>query len=308
MRPSASGQHIVAGVDGSDTSLAAARWATVFAERLGLPIHLVHSSPAPGPMPDIALTPAESERRQQAYCAELLDSAVGAVRQWAPGVETRAIADDRAPAAGLLAAAEGAAMIVLGATGAGSVERWILGSTVLRVVTHAQCPVAVWRGDLANPVPDGRPIVVGADGSPISAAATRLAFEWAELLSTRVTAVRTWSDGAAAGDSVPTALQLLGPTAMVVDWDAVARSEAETLSTIIAPYRRDFPGVPVEERSRRGSAARELLRALEDGQLAVVGSKGWGRFRGALLGSTSQNLLHRADRPIVVHRGAETEE
>lgn len=298
----------MAGVDGSDTSLAAARWATVFAERLALPIHLVHSSPAPGPMPDMAVTPAELAQRQRAYRTELLEAAVAAVRQWAPGVETRTIADDRAPAAGLLAAAEGAAMIVLGATGAGSVERWILGSTALRVVTHAQCPVAVWRGDLANPVPDGRPIVVGADGSPISAAATRLAFEWAQLLSTPVTAVRTWSDSTAVGDSVPTAMQLLGPTAMVVDWDAIARAEAETLSTIIAPYRRDFPGVPVEERSRRGSPARELLRALDDGQLAVVGSKGWGRFRGALLGSTGQNLLHRADRPIVVYRGAETAE
>ncbi|MEU4311523.1 universal stress protein [Nocardia sp. NPDC024068] len=305
MWPSASGQYIVAGVDGSDTSLAAARWAAAFAEKLALPIHLVHSSPAPGPMPDIAVTPAELAERHRAYRSDLLESAVESVRQWAPAVETRPFADDRAPASGLIAAAEGAAMIVLGATGAGSVERWILGSTVLRVVTHARCPVVVWRGDPANPGPDGRPIVVGADGSPISAAATRLAFEWAELLTAPVTAVRAWTEGAAAGDSVPTAMQLLGPTAMVMDWDAVARAEAGTLSTIIAPYRKDFPGVPVEERSRRGSAARELLRALDDGQMAVVGSKGWGRFRAALLGSTSQNLLHRADRPIVVHRGAD---
>ncbi|MGW5382329.1 universal stress protein [Nocardia sp. NPDC003963] len=301
----ATATHIVAGIDGSETSLAAARWATVFARELGLPLQLVHSAPAPGPMPDIALTPAELAERHRAYRAELLSTAETALREYAPGVELTTVAKTEAPATGLLEAAEGAALIVLGATGAGSVERWLLGSTALRVANHARCPVAVWRGDTADPAPDDRPIVVGADGSPLSAAATRLAFEWARLLSVPVTAVRVWSDSTAVGDSVPTALALMGPTAMVVDWEAIARAEADTLSKIIAPYRKEFPDVAVEEKSRRGSAARELLRALDDAQLAIVGSKGWGRLRGALMGSTGQNLLHRADRPIVVHRDPE---
>ena len=305
MQAMSAATHIVVGVDGSDTSLAAARWATVFAEKLGLPLQLVHSSPAPGPMPDIALDPTELAERHRAYRAELLSTAETALRRHAPGVELTTLAKTEAPATGILEAAEHAALIVLGATGAGSVERWLLGSTALRVTHSARCPVAVWRGDTANPAPDDRPIVVGADGSPLSAAATRLAFEWARLLSVPVTAVRAWSEGTAIGDSVPTALALMGPTAMVVDRDAIARSESETLSKIVAPFRKDFPDVEVEQRSCRGSAARELLRALDDAQLAIVGSKGWGRLRGALMGSTSQNLLHRADRPIVVHRDHE---
>ncbi|NUS92480.1 MAG: universal stress protein [Nocardia sp.] len=295
-------RYIVVGIDGSETASAAARWATVFAGKLGLPLHLVHSAPAPGPMPDIALDPAELAEMHRAYRAELLSTAERALREYAPGVELTTIAATEAPAAGILAAAEHAAMIVLGATGAGSVERWLLGSTALRVAGSARCPVAVWRGDPAHTDPDDRPIVVGADGSPLSAAATRLAFEWARLLGAPVRAVRAWSDSTAVGDSVPTALALMGPTAMVVDWEAIARSESETLTKIIAPYRKDFPEVAVEERSRRGSAARELLRAADGAQLVIVGSKGWGRIRGALMGSTSQNLLHRADRPVVVFR------
>lgn len=305
MQPSHTGDHIVVGVDGSETSLAAAAWATTFAGALALPIQLVHSSPAPGPLPDIAVTPEELAQRQRAYCTELLSAAETTVRRWAPDVGVRTVAATDAPAAGLLKAAEGAAMIVLGATGAGSVERWILGSTALRVAGQAHCPVAVWRGDPANPLPDDRPIVVGSDGSPVSAAATELAFDWARLLSVPVVPVRSWTDSSAIGASVPTAMQVFGPTAMVIDWEMIARSEAETLATIIAPYRKKYPGVVVEERSRRGSAARELLRALDDAQMVIVGNKGWGRLRGVLLGSTSQNLLHRAERPVVVCRGVD---
>ncbi|WP_280400721.1 universal stress protein [Nocardia carnea] len=305
MQPSRAGDHIVVGVDGSETSLAAAAWATTFAGALALPIHLVHSSPAPGPMPDLAITPEELAQRQRAYCADLLSTAETTVRRWAPDIDVRTMTETEAPADGLLKAAQGAAMIVLGATGAGAVERWILGSTAIRVANQADCPVAVWRGDPANPLPDDRPIVVGSDGSPVSAAATELAFDWARLLSVPVVPVRSWTDSSAVGANVPTAMQVFGPTAMAIDWELIARSEAETLSTIIAPYRKKYPDVVVEERSRRGSAARELLRALDEAQLVVVGNKGWGRLRGALLGSTSQNLLHRADRPVVVCRATD---
>lgn len=306
MQPIPAGNHIVVGIDGSETALAAAEWATAFARELALPLQLVHSSPAPGPMPEIAMTPEELAERYRAYRSELLSTAVTAVHRWAPEVELTTVADSAAPAAGLLKAARGAAMIVLGATGAGAVARWILGSTALRVVDKADCPVAVWRGDPASPAPDDRPIIVGCDGSPMSAGATELAFAWARLFDVPVVPVRTWSDSAAVGDSVPTALQVFGPTAMTVDWDAIARAEAETLSTIIAPYRKKYPDVEVEERSRRGSAVRELLHALDEGQMLIVGHKGHGRLRGALLGSTTQNLLHRAQRPLVVYRGPGT--
>src|SRR5690606_15395883 len=104
---------------------------------LGLPLHLVHSSPATGPIPDVAFSAEELEELQQAYRSDLLNSAETALREWAPEVELKSIADNKAPAAGLLEAAGQAAMIVLGATGAGSVERWLLGSTVLRVANKA---------------------------------------------------------------------------------------------------------------------------------------------------------------------------
>lgn len=306
MRQMPSGSHIAAGIDGSETALGAARWAAALAGKLALPLRLVHSSSVRGLVPDVAYSDAEIAEMQRSYQTGLLTAAAESLRRWSPEVEPELVALDAAPAEGLAAASENAAVIVLGATGAGAVERWILGSTALRVAGSARCPVAVWRGDADTAGLDERPIVVGIDGSPESAAATRLAFEWARRLSVSVTAVRVWNESSAVGATVPDAVHLLGSAALVLDWDAIARAEAAKLTELIAPYRAEFPDVAVRLRSRRGSAGRELLHTLDEAQLAIVGSRGRGRFRGALLGSTSQNLLHGADRPIVVYPGAAT--
>lgn len=304
MQSTPSQRHVVAGIDGSETALAAARWASIFAEALALPLHLVHSAPAP--VPKAGFDYAVLSELYKVRRDEVLAEAEAALREYSPNTRLVPIASsDPSPAQGLLAAAENAEMIVVGATGAGSLERWLLGSTALRVANRAPCPVAVWRGDPANVSVDGRPIVVGAEGSPFAEPAIRLGFEWAQLFSVQVTAVRAWSDSTAVLASDPTSLHLLGPAAMAIDWEAIARAEAENLAKILVPYRREYPDVAVEERSRRGSAPRQLLDALAGAQLAIVGSKGWGRIRGALLGSTSQSLLHHARAPLVICRAAD---
>jgi nucleotide-binding universal stress UspA family protein len=62
------------------------------------------------------------------------------------------------------------------------------------------------------------------------------------------------------------------------------------------------PDVPTETRMPEGAPARalaELARELDADEIAV-GSRGFGRFRGAALGSVSHALLHESDRPVVV--------
>ncbi|MET0992571.1 MAG: universal stress protein, partial [Mycobacterium sp.] len=43
-----------------------------------------------------------------------------------------------------------------------------------------------------------------------------------------------------------------------------------------------------------------LLRHVDDAQLVVVGSRGRGPLAGAVLGSTSLNLLHHSGVPVMI--------
>lgn len=286
---------VVAGVDGSQTAAAAARWAGALAARLDAPLHLVHSLPSEGIFYSEAAVLIQSQMVDQlkADGEKLLATVSELVRADNPNLEVKSFIGPGPAANSLLEAADEARVVVMGATGAGAIENFLLGSTVLRVTNNAPCPVVVWRGDTANPLPDRRPIVVGVDGSELSKAAVHYAFDFASTIDAPIKAVHSWIGDAALG---------VGATAALVDWDAVAESETAVLAESLAGWHDKYPDVEVHRVIDRGPAAKVLLAHLEDAQLVVVGSHGRGQFRAALLGSTSQNLVHSAPCPVLVAR------
>jgi nucleotide-binding universal stress UspA family protein len=50
------------------------------------------------------------------------------------------------------------------------------------------------------------------------------------------------------------------------------------------------------------SAAHALLTAAKDADLLVTGARGIGGFASLLLGSTTTQVVHHAECPVVVHR------
>jgi nucleotide-binding universal stress UspA family protein len=61
-------------------------------------------------------------------------------------------------------------------------------------------------------------------------------------------------------------------------------------------------GVSAEEEILEGSAADRVVELARDrnARQIVVGSRGLGAVAGALLGSVSSAIIHRADRPVLV--------
>lgn len=290
---------IVVGVDGSDTSMSAARWAAAVADRQRVPLHLAHALPNPGYYLSEAavLLQAEFAEQVQRAAVEILAQTTELVRRDFPDLTVTQSIRPGPAAPALLELGAPAKMLVLGATGAGVVESLLLGSTVLRVANHAQCPVTVWRGAGERGLPDQRPVVVGVDGSELSESAVSHAFEYAALFDAPLIAVHAWNAGGIAG---------LQSAMLMVNWAAVEEEEIALLSERLAGWAERYPDVEVTKVIEQDSPGRALLQHGENAQLIVVGSHGRNRVTGALLGSASQNVLHHALCPTMICRGAGT--
>ena len=138
--------RIVVGVDSSQVSLKALRWALEEARLRGADVEIVHAFPRPEliGMTMVVTLPSDDELRQasEQVLAESL-AAVGG-----PGeVTVTQHVGAGGPASVLVERAKDAEMIVLGARGLGGFRGMLLGSVTQQVVAHAPCPVVVITPD-----------------------------------------------------------------------------------------------------------------------------------------------------------------
>ncbi|GGZ13032.1 universal stress protein [Streptomyces nitrosporeus] len=138
--------RIVVGVDGSDQSIKALRWAVRQAELTGDTVEAVNSWEYPATswasmMPGL---PEDFDPQAVATVAlnEALEEALGA--DGAQRVERVVVIGN--PAQSLLERARGAELLVVGARGYSGLKATLLGSVSLHVTQHASCPVTVVRG------------------------------------------------------------------------------------------------------------------------------------------------------------------
>lgn len=286
---------IVAGVDGSDTSSNAALWAAAVAYRAKASLRLAHSFPQSSALYSPAAVLAQSQFLSQLRenGEAIVDTATARIRAEFPELEIESSIGPESAGAHLVDEGDDARMVVLGATGASAVRSFFVGSTALHVANRATCPVTVWRGTAESALTDNRPVVVGVDGSSLSNNAVVQAFEFADLVGAPLIAVHSWRGSSALG---------AGGTGSVVDWKAVESERSALLSEAVAGMPERYPDVAVTHVIEQGNAAQVLATHAQDAQLIVVGSHGRGPRVGALMGSTSQNLLHHARCPVTICR------
>jgi len=134
---------IVVGVDGSDSSLDALRWATRQAELTGAEIDVVVAWAIPVQYATGAMWAENFD--PEADARQMVEGIVQTVRHEHPNLTVHTEVIEGHPAPALIDASQGVELLVVGSRGHGAFVGMMLGSVSEHCVTHAQCPVVVVR-------------------------------------------------------------------------------------------------------------------------------------------------------------------
>ncbi|MCW2540250.1 MAG: universal stress protein UspA [Frankiales bacterium] len=135
--------HIVVGVDGSEPSREALRWAAHYAQTIGASIDAVISwhYPSTYGLGGVLIDwDPESEARKV-----LADTVTAVLGSHLPPTLTQVVREGN-PAQVLLDETKDARMLVVGSRGHGGFAGLLLGSVSANCAEHAQCPVLVIHG------------------------------------------------------------------------------------------------------------------------------------------------------------------
>jgi nucleotide-binding universal stress UspA family protein len=256
------GPGVVAGFDGSASSVRALEWATVEAalRRTRLTVCLAWQ--------DAETTSSAEDGRVFAAARRTLARGVVLASRQSAGLDVvpRLLAGPAA--AGLLQESAGADLLVAGTRGTGNWSWPGVGSVSNQLAASASSPLLLVTDD--GLWHDG-PVVVGVDGSASSERAAGFAFEEAHLRHAPVVAV-CWSP------------------------------EPGQAERVTGMWRGKYPDVAFSASAEPRAPATALLALADTAPLLVIGAHGTGDLPGLLLGTVAHELVHNVAHPIAVVR------
>ena len=284
--------RVTVGIDQSDTSMAAVRWAAGMADASESPLRVLHAWQLPyiafapemmGPLPNEEWMEERSEEFVDKRLAELgIDEAEPVIVHGSAGVHMAEETDDDR-------------LVVVGRTGRGAklmlarIVDGLLGSTARYVIHHADGPVAVVPSD-ATWTSSPR-VLVGVDGSASSLAALRWAVESLPEDATITAAhyIIPW-----VSDPLVPVDDSFNPTLL-----ATAESQlAESISSVVSSSSR--PDRVVKAHADIGAASWGLSTASRNVDVLVVGHRDRSVLATRLLGSVADHTVRHSAVPVVV--------
>lgn len=282
----ATATSVVVGVDGTEGSLGALRYAAQQAQRRGCSLVVVHVGLRYDPT--YSVFPQVPHHIDVAGRA-ILDQATGEVAGWAPEVEVTTMLRKGSRIAELVDSAVLGGLIVLGRESHRGLERFVFGATTAAVVARTSVPASVVPGDW-EPSPPTGPVVVGLRTSAHSETLFEAAFEFAAAGGVGVEAIHAWK----------------APDPYIDRLDERSRGRelveagTEFLEGEVAPWRDRYPGVPVTVRAVHEWPSEVIVSAGETASLIVLLRQPAPRVLGAHLGSTARSIISAARCPVHV--------
>jgi nucleotide-binding universal stress UspA family protein len=280
---------VVVGVDGGPTgkdALLLGRWA---ADTLREPLIVAVVHPAPSAMGS-GRVDAEWVADRHRAAEAVLDGARTVLKDVPGETEYRSVASSSA-AHGLhdLAEEVRAALIVVGSGRTAPKQRLFAGSTAERLLAGSVCPIAVAPSGMVDP-----PGTLGRIGvAYVDTPDGRAALTEAAKLARRTGAVlRLYTVVADAHSTKPF---LVGDDAE----HAFLETARETYEESLRRAAATVDGVEVDWQLLEGRVSMALSE-LDDVDVLVCGSRGYGPTRRVLLGGVSTKLVRGARRPVLV--------
>jgi nucleotide-binding universal stress UspA family protein len=182
--------------------------------------------------------------------------------------------------------ATSATELVLGSRHLTALRSAVLGSVGVAVAGRTACPVIVVRGP-AGLLDDGAAVVVGVDATDRAQSVLAVGFDHASRHQVPLRPVLCWHPDLLAS----------------MKWrpsPPVPEQAERWLSEALAGWRDRYPDVAVHPEVIREHPVAGLVLASSAQYLLVVGTAGHHGLPGALLGSVSQGVLHRATCPVAI--------
>ena len=278
---------VLVGVNDEPSSDLALRWALSDARTLGVPVKVVHAfsgisrmEPMYRDIPDANL--AQPQHVAEQLVARIIDQA----RAIDSEVVVKGEAIEGGPGGVLALEASSATELVLGSRHLTALRSAVLGSVGAAVAGRTACPVIVVRAPAGLP-DDGAAVVVGVDTTDRAQSVLAVGFDHASRHQVPLRPVLCWHPDLLAS----------------MKWrpsPPVPEQAERWLSEALAGWRDRYPDVAVHPEVIREHPVAGLVLASSAQYLLVVGTAGHHGLPGALLGSVSQGVLHRATCPVAI--------
>ena len=291
---------ILLATDGSGDAKLASDTAANLAESTSSGLHVVCVGPGL-PLYELPDYPASFEAAVEAQRREaqrVLDEQIERLNEAGATVEESHLAEDERPERAIVELSEeiGAGLVVVGSRGLSGLKRALMGSVSASTVRHAHCPVLVVRD---RPLIGATRILLATDGSENAKSAAGAALELAQKLDSELHIVYV--------EPMPQRRGGLRRFSVDLPPEVVASFEKEAKAGLEKEVRRmEEGGAEIAgAHARTGDPAAETVALAEElgAGLLVVGTRGLGGIKRALMGSVSGAVVEHAHCPVLVVRG-----